>query len=72
MREINKTSILLGLIWVIISFTLIRTVLYEWISSVNLVFIPLIIILPVLLIRILFDNILKYDFFNKSYKQRRK
>ncbi|MCG1010738.1 hypothetical protein J4760_11980 [Salinicoccus sp. ID82-1] len=69
MRELNKTSMLLGLLWVVISFTLVRTVLEEWLYTVSPAVIPLIIITPVILIRILFDYILKYDFFNKDYKK---
>ncbi|MFC3418713.1 hypothetical protein ACFOLA_04385 [Salinicoccus hispanicus] len=72
MPQLNKTSLLLGLVWVIVSFTLAQTVLEEWLFSMNLIVIPLIIVAPVLLIRILFDYILKYDFFNKNYKKDRK
>lgn len=69
MREINKTSLLLGLLWVVLSYILIRTVLMDWLYTMPTAVIPIIILLPVLLIKILFDNILKYDYFNKDYKK---
>lgn len=69
MREINKTSLLLGLLWVVLSYILIRTVLMDWLYTMPTAVIPIIILLPVLLIKIFFDNILKYDYFNKDYKK---
>lgn len=69
MPEINKTSLILGLIWVGGSYVLIRTVLIDWLYTMPIAVIPIILLLPVLLIKILFDHILKYDYFNKDYKK---
>lgn len=41
----------------------------DWLYTMPTAVIPIIILLPVLLIKIFFDNILKYDYFNKDYKK---
>lgn len=69
MDRINKTSLILGVVWVIGSYMLITQVLSEWFYDQSVWLIPLTIIGGVIIIRILFDVILKYDFFNKDYKK---
>jgi CDP-diglyceride synthetase len=70
MLELNKTSLLLGLAWVVLSFIAVRTLLMEWLQTMPVVTIAIIIIGPAMLIKALFENILKYDFFNKDYKKK--
>ncbi|MCC4723290.1 hypothetical protein ACBR55_10395 [Salinicoccus roseus] len=72
MPELNKTSLLLGLVWVVLSFIAVRTLLMEWLQTMPVVTIAIIIIGPAMLIKALFENILKYDFFNKDYKKGKK
>ncbi|KIH70839.1 hypothetical protein [Salinicoccus roseus] len=72
MPELNKTSLLLGLVWVVLSFIIVRTLLMEWLYTMPVVTIAIIIIGPAMLIKALFENILKYDFFNKDYKKGKK
>ncbi|GAA3720842.1 hypothetical protein ACFFLE_03310 [Salinicoccus siamensis] len=72
MREWNITAIVLGLTWVIASYSVIRIILASSPGAFSVVFVVSIIILPPILISTLFENILKYDFFNKDYKSDRK
>ena len=72
MREWNITAIVLGLTWVITSYSVIRTILVSSPDAFPVAFIVTIIILPPILIRVLFESVLKYDFFNKDYKSGRK
>lgn len=72
MPELNKTSLLLGLVWVVLSFIAVRTLLMEWLQTMPVVTIAIIIIGPAMLIKALFENILKYDFFNEDYKKGKK
>lgn len=72
MRELNKTSLLLGLIWVVVSYIIIRTLLMEWLQTMPIVTVAIIILAPVFLIRAVFNDILKYDFFNRDYKKGKK
>lgn len=69
MNRINKTSLILGGVWVVVSYILVTQVLSEWFYAQPIWVIPLTIIGGVIIIRILFDLILKYDFFNKEYKK---
>lgn len=72
MREWNITAIVLGLTWVITSYSVIRIILASSPDAFPVAFIVTIIILPPILIRVLFESVLKYDFFNKDYKSGRK
>ncbi|WP_342387559.1 hypothetical protein [Salinicoccus bachuensis] len=72
MPEMNKTSLLLGLIWVVLSFIAVRTFFMEWFQTMPVVAVAIIILGPVFLIRAVFNDILKYDFFNKDYKKGKK
>lgn len=69
MRELNRTSLLLGIIWAVGSYIVVRTLLMEWLYTMPVVTVTIIILGPVMLIKALFENILKYDFFNKDYKK---
>ncbi|MCD2137628.1 MULTISPECIES: hypothetical protein [Salinicoccus] len=70
MDRINKTSLILGVVWVVVSYLMVTQLLSEWFYARPVWLIPLTIIGGVIVIRILFDYILKYDFFNKNYKKR--
>lgn len=69
MDRINKTSLILGGVWVVVSYILVTQVLSGWFYAQPIWVIPLTIIGGVIIIRILFDVIFKYDFFNKDYKK---
>ncbi len=69
MDRINKTSLILGIVWVVVSFILVTQIFSDWFYAGPVWVIPLTIIGGVIVIRILFDFILKYDFFNKNYKR---
>ena len=70
MRKLNRTSLLLGIIWAVGSYIVVRTLLMEWLYTMPVVTVTIIILGPVMLIKALFENILKYDFFNKDYKKK--
>jgi peptidoglycan biosynthesis protein MviN/MurJ (putative lipid II flippase) len=69
MERINKTSLILGIVWVVGSYLLVTQVFSDWFYARPIWVIPVTIIGGVVIIRILFDMILKYDFFNKDYKK---
>ncbi|GAB3058985.1 hypothetical protein ACFOU0_04575 [Salinicoccus sesuvii] len=68
-EEMNKTSWLFELTWMLTSLTLIFTRFEEWFNGGNSIFILFVVVIPVYLIRYVFNQVLKYDFFNKAYKK---
>lgn len=67
MERLNITSMVLGLIWVVVSYLLITTVMSEWFYAQPIWVIPVTIIGGVIVIRILFNQVFKVDFINKKY-----
>lgn len=69
MRKINKTSMLLEVIWLITSLTLIFTQFEEWFEGTHPVVMLLVVVIPAYIIRLIFNRILRYDFFNKDHRK---
>lgn len=67
MERLNITSMVLGLIWVVVSYLMITTVMSEWFYAQPIWVIPVTIIGGVIVIRILFNQVFKVDFINKKY-----
>ncbi|TVT27772.1 hypothetical protein FO441_08680 [Salinicoccus cyprini] len=66
MSKINATSALLAFIWMITSLVIVMIFFEKWFKTYS----PILFIIPagMLLIHFIFENILKYDYFDKEYK----
>ncbi|WP_342387560.1 hypothetical protein [Salinicoccus bachuensis] len=65
----NATSILVGFVWIIVSYILLHTIFLDWTQSMPTVLPVILIAGGTVAIKLIFDCIMKYDYFNKDYKK---